>query len=221
MWVLRPWQPRNLEEGGEIQMEQKQEQVEVVGEVMGFLGKEGVDSIKEQGWLEGGVMMKMMILMMQLKMMFLRLAVSVVSKGWNIYKEVGLDSQEINSFFVLKSLRGPPQVMMLLMLQWKEYKEVVEVWHIISHVHVLIWYFLPVTYILVLHYVSYTWGVTPSRSWSLIHLLDSLEATLPFPTQTDRIQPCLPRDWGHLAVILVEKHLRLTSPCHTENKIFY
>ena len=45
MWVLRPWQPRNLEEGGEIQMEQKREQVEV----MGFLGKEGVDSIKEQG----------------------------------------------------------------------------------------------------------------------------------------------------------------------------
>ena len=45
-------------------------------------------------------MMKMMKLMMQLKMMFLRLAVSVVSKGWNIYKEVGLDSQEINSFFV-------------------------------------------------------------------------------------------------------------------------
>ena len=49
MWVLRPWQPRNLEEGGEIQMELKQEQVEVVGEVMGFLGKVGVDSIKEQG----------------------------------------------------------------------------------------------------------------------------------------------------------------------------
>ena len=72
-------------------------------------------------------MMKMMILMMQLRLMFLRLAVSVVSKGWNIYKEVGLDSQEINSFFVLKSLRGPPQVMMLLMLQWKEYKEEVVV----------------------------------------------------------------------------------------------
>jgi len=45
-------------------------EVEVEG-VMEFWDKEGVGNMKEQGWLEDDVMMKMMmmIMMMQLKMM--------------------------------------------------------------------------------------------------------------------------------------------------------